>query len=205
MYTGRSNPGVVSYEFYKDYGLTITPAKPFPLQISAVARIQRKGDGEDGFWGAKHVQLMNMLRHRGMFMVAFGHLPGTGKFTLRGRKLHLTFDLKAARAMQFYQKGHHLLHGIIKRSGGELLDLKFMSPKGTPYEELHFTSAHQVGSCRMADSPDRGVVDAKGEVFGYPGMYITDGSALSASIGMGPSLTILANAERIANGILANG
>jgi cholesterol oxidase len=54
----------------------------------------------------------------------------------------------------------------------------------------------------MADSPDHGVVDANGQVFGYPGMYITDGSALSASIGMGPSLTILANAERMAHEML---
>jgi cholesterol oxidase len=49
----------------------------------------------------------------------------------------------------------------------------------------------------MADSPSNGVVDATGEVFHYPGLYIADGSAIPSSLAVNPYLTILANAERV--------
>ncbi|HEY2749330.1 MAG TPA: GMC oxidoreductase, partial [Polyangia bacterium] len=43
---------------------------------------------------------------------------------------------------------------------------------------------------------DDGVIDASHEVFGYPGLYVIDGSAVSANPGVNPSLTITALAER---------
>ncbi len=54
----------------------------------------------------------------------------------------------------------------------------------------------------MADAKDRGVVNARGEVFEYPGLYVTDGAAIPSSLAVNTSLTILANAERIAAGIV---
>jgi cholesterol oxidase len=55
----------------------------------------------------------------------------------------------------------------------------------------------------MADSKEHGVVDASGEVFDYPGLYVSDGSAIPSSLAVNTSLTILANAERIAVGLIA--
>ncbi len=55
-----------------------------------------------------------------------------------------------------------------------------------------------VGSCRMADRKQDGVVNVLGEIFDYPGLYVTDGAAIPASLAVNSSLTILANAERIA-------
>jgi len=43
---------------------------------------------------------------------------------------------------------------------------------------------------------DVGVVDAYHRVFGYPGMHIVDGSTITANLGVNPSLTITAQAER---------
>jgi cholesterol oxidase len=48
----------------------------------------------------------------------------------------------------------------------------------------------------MADSPARGVVDSRHRIFGYKNMYICDGSVVSANLGVNPSLTITALAER---------
>ena len=58
------------------------------------------------------------------------------------------------------------------------------------------TTAHILGGCCMGDSAESGVIDAKHRVFGYEGLYVIDGSAVSANPGVNPSLTITAMAER---------
>lgn len=57
-------------------------------------------------------------------------------------------------------------------------------------------TAHCIGGCAIAASPDRGVVDDHHRVFGYRNMYICDGSVLAANLGVNPSLTITALTER---------
>jgi cholesterol oxidase len=57
-------------------------------------------------------------------------------------------------------------------------------------------TAHCLGGCVIADSPARGVVDAQHRVFGYKNLYICDGSVVAANLGVNPSLTITALAER---------
>ena len=48
----------------------------------------------------------------------------------------------------------------------------------------------------MADSIEQGVVDGYGQVFGHPGLYVMDGAILPRAIGLNPSRTIAALAER---------
>jgi len=57
-------------------------------------------------------------------------------------------------------------------------------------------TAHCIGGCVIADSPAKGVVDDRQRVFGYTNMYICDGSVVAANLGVNPSLTITALAER---------
>lgn len=57
-------------------------------------------------------------------------------------------------------------------------------------------TAHCMGGCAMADSPERGVIDAQNRVFNYRNLYVVDGSMLAANLGVNPSLTITALAER---------
>ncbi|WP_224243762.1 GMC oxidoreductase [Hyalangium gracile] len=58
------------------------------------------------------------------------------------------------------------------------------------------TTAHILGGCCMGDSARTGVIDAQHRVHGYEGLYVIDGSAVSANPGVNPSLTITALAER---------
>lgn len=58
------------------------------------------------------------------------------------------------------------------------------------------TTAHILGGCVMGDSRETGVIGPDHQVWGYPGLYVVDGSALSANPGVNPSLTICALAER---------
>jgi cholesterol oxidase len=57
-------------------------------------------------------------------------------------------------------------------------------------------TAHCIGGCVIADCPANGVVDSHHRVFGYQNMYICDGSVVAANLGVNPSLTITALAER---------
>ena len=57
------------------------------------------------------------------------------------------------------------------------------------------TTAHCMGGCAMADSPEHGVMDGQNRVFGYQNMLVCDGSMLSANLGVNPSLTITALTE----------
>ena len=58
------------------------------------------------------------------------------------------------------------------------------------------SAVHNLGGCRMGTTAAGGVVDPNGEVFGYPGLHVLDGAILPAAVGVNPSHTIAAVAER---------
>ncbi len=58
------------------------------------------------------------------------------------------------------------------------------------------STAHILGGACMGSSASDGVIDHGHRVFGYDGLYVIDGSAVSANPGVNPSLTITALAER---------
>ncbi|GAA4860634.1 GMC family oxidoreductase [Saccharopolyspora cebuensis] len=72
--------------------------------------------------------------------------------------------------------------GVAGGSWGELFDMPM--------------TAHFIGGCPIAEDPGRGVIDPYHRAHGYPTLSIVDGSAISANLGVNPSLTITAQAER---------
>jgi choline dehydrogenase-like flavoprotein len=64
-------------------------------------------------------------------------------------------------------------------------------------------ASHPLGGCRMAASPDFGIVDHRCEVFGNEGLFCMDSSAIPTSLGVNPSLTIAAVCERAAEQLTA--
>ena len=59
-------------------------------------------------------------------------------------------------------------------------------------------TAHFLGGAAISDSPAQGVIDPYHRVHGYPTLYVVDGAAISANLGVNPSLSITAQAERAA-------
>ena len=57
-------------------------------------------------------------------------------------------------------------------------------------------TAHFIGGCAIGTDPSTGVVDPYQRIFGHAGLHVVDGSAISANLGVNPSLTITAQAER---------
>ena len=70
-------------------------------------------------------------------------------------------------------------------------------PAGNVFDNFDAVlTAHFVGGCVIGADSDSGVVDAYHRAYGHPGLHIVDGSTITANLGVNPSLTITAQAER---------
>lgn len=74
------------------------------------------------------------------------------------------------------------INGFAGSNVGELM--------GTPL------TAHFLGGCPIGADAGSGVIDPYHRLFGHPGISVVDGAAVSANLGVNPSLTITAQAER---------
>jgi cholesterol oxidase len=68
-----------------------------------------------------------------------------------------------------------------------------------------YITVHPLGGCPMADDPGLGVVDDAGKVHNYDGLYVLDGSIVPSALGVNPSKTIAALAERGVERMIADG
>jgi choline dehydrogenase-like flavoprotein len=76
-------------------------------------------------------------------------------------------------------------------------------------QERHFlpgqaavSAAHLMGTCRMGEDPETSVTDAWGRIHGKKDHYIADASLFTRSSEVNPYLTVMALADRVAEGIL---
>ncbi|MEU4208481.1 GMC family oxidoreductase [Streptomyces sp. NPDC026206] len=108
---------------------------------------------------------------------------GLGKGLLTARQGHGAPNPKqipaAAEAAAFIARE---INGFPGSNVGELM--------GTPL------TAHFIGGCPIGPDPSRGVIDPYHRLYGHPGISVVDGAAVSANLGVNPSLTITAQAER---------
>jgi cholesterol oxidase len=100
--------------------------------------------------------------------------------------------------VRWSKAGSATLFRELERTARELADAADATPfyalEGGPLST--FTTVHPLGGCPMADDPAHGVVDDLGRVHGHPGLYVLDGSIVPTSLGVNPSKTIAALAER---------
>ncbi|MBV2355761.1 GMC family oxidoreductase [Streptomyces sp. J2-1] len=108
---------------------------------------------------------------------------GVGKGLLTARQGHGAPNPKQIRAASEAATALAAeINGFAGSNVGELM--------GTPL------TAHFLGGCPIGDSPETGVIDPYHRLYGHPGISVVDGAAVSANLGVNPSLTITAQAER---------
>ncbi|MEV5907992.1 GMC family oxidoreductase [Streptomyces chartreusis] len=108
---------------------------------------------------------------------------GVGKGLLTARQGHGAPNPKQIRAASEAASAIAAdINGFAGSNVGELM--------GTPL------TAHFLGGCPIGDSPETGVIDPYHRLYGHPGISVVDGAAVSANLGVNPSLTITAQAER---------
>lgn len=108
-------------------------------------------------------------------------------------------ELPGAGLPSYLPLANEVAREFARASGGQPMNFLTESLAGTT------TTAHILSGCPMGRSAEDSVIDANHEVHGAPGLYVVDGSSIPANIGVNPSLTITAMAERFAalqNGVL---
>jgi cholesterol oxidase len=121
---------------------------------------------------------------------AQGRDAANGMLSLRAGRLILDWDIRQSEAT---------IDAIV-----ETHQAFAQSTGGLPFVPLtwavarYLATPHPLGGCNMGRAPATGVVNHKGEVFGYRNLYVADGAIVPEAIGLNPSKTIAALAERIA-------
>jgi choline dehydrogenase-like flavoprotein len=87
-----------------------------------------------------------------------------------------------------------LMAGVLRRAGSRLCLAQQMA------SEEHV--AHQCGTLRFGTDPANAVLDRDCRVFAHPNVFVVDGSFMPTSLGVGPALTIIANAVRVAGVVI---
>ncbi len=160
------------------------------LREEVFARISRSPNSDldeqfeqligDGFHSASILPLLGM----GV------DIPG-GAMSIRDGFLELDWNRDDSRA--YFAR----VQATMKRVAAEL-DAEFL-PDPLSHVNGKLITVHAVGGCAMANNVGDGVIDSHGEVFGYPGFAIADGSVMPGPVGPNPSFTIAALADRFAD------
>ncbi len=116
-----------------------------------------------------------------------------------GRPWYAFWQKKELRMKWEIERSEPVIETIIqmhKRLSDATAGRPWVPPTWTIFKNL--ITPHPLGGCNLGTTAAGGVVNHRGEVFGYPNLYVADGAIIPEAIGLNPSRTIAAVAERIA-------
>jgi len=144
-----------------------------------------------GFNGIADIPIPDSIRSRlkrNLLVVAMGADKADGVLEWNKGKLR----------SKYIQQNSSILSQIYST----LDEIARRSKKAIYYTKKWLITVHPLGGARLSGQRETGVVDAQGEVYGHPGLYVADAAALPAAPGAPPSMTISAWSRHVATGIL---
>lgn len=126
--------------------------------------------------------------------MGFEQAPGTLRLDHDGE---LVYSWTADRA------GFNIARRERMRDLARAIGARLLAPPEFAARRLPVT-VHPLGGVTLADSPQAGVAGPNGELFGYSGLYVADGSLLPTPTGVAPSMTIAALAEHVATHVVSS-
>jgi len=78
---------------------------------------------------------------------------------------------------------------------------QLITPQYFKLGKVAIASAHLMGGCKMGESAENSVTNSWGKVHGYENLYVADGSLFPSCSEVNPYLTIMALADRVAEGV----
>lgn len=130
-------------------------------------------------------------------LFAIGRDNGGGRMRLRNGALDIEWNYAEENA-ELIAAMDAVMEKIAAASGAKYAPI----PTWTVFRRP--VTVHPLGGCHLSESPERGVVSVRGEVHGYPGLHVADGSVIPTGIGFHPVMTISAVCEHIAAGLQEN-
>lgn len=122
-------------------------------------------------------------------IIAFGGDRNTGRVTLQNNRFKISYKTSD--------------NDIYQQINSEITNIQNVT-RTKVYAPRNPITVHPVGGACLGASINDGVVGANGEVFDNPGLYVTDASALPASPGGAPSLTIAAWSANVADRLITS-
>ena len=191
-YKSDTSCGSISYAFWDKHHVTMH-AGMTPIQVAAGVDVRREGGLP---WGLEHKHFMkkNVL-HRLIPGNAMGPVPSDMNMDINFSGFaDISNPVSAGQEKHIYLM-YELLKNLMEEVGGELL----LTGKKYPFD---LGGNHILGGARMSNHFDSGVCNSKGEVFNYPGLYVSDAASIPGSLSINPAHTIGANALRVADEII---
>ena len=133
-------------------------------------------------------------------LLGMGRDLPNGRMTLRSGRLDI--DWKHRKSGAHFDRVRETSKGMADALGARFVHDPFRSLGRLVTDLNRLITVHPLGGCPMGRDASEGVVDSYGEVFGYPGLYVADGSVMPGPVGVNPSLTIAALADRFADHML---
>lgn len=199
-FKGMDNAGMMTFHWMESEGFSFHPGGGLEPSLLA-ASIEAADDPvlPQRSWGMEYKRFVeSVYPHRVIAFSSLGLAEG-----------HRSVITKADGSPDFREEDRTAFDGYLDRleavvaNVARVSDIKIIP--AYPRELAGMTSAHLLSSCRMAERVEDGVVDANGEVYGSPNLWICDASSVPFALGVNPALTITALAERCAETIVARG
>lgn len=131
-----------------------------------------------------------------MMLLCMGRDPAPHRLRLSERGRLYTTAPDAATSASVYAEQELLMRDFAEALGGELRTNPLWTLQKRP------VTVHAQGGCRMGHDPRRSVVNPQGEVHGLKGLFVIDGAIFPSAVGVNPSSTIAAIAERCVEALL---
>jgi cholesterol oxidase len=177
------------------FRLMMAPHAPGTGLVSRLRNLVREARKDPAAW--RKALTVDDFAKRTQIMLFMRTLDGTlslrlGRSLLNGMREGLVskLDDPGAAPRAFFEEATDIARRFAAKVGGVAGNLVTETLLGTP------STAHILGGACMGTDESNGVIDARHQVFNYPGLYVMDGAAVSANPGVNPSLTITALAER---------
>lgn len=186
----RFPPG---YDFMRWYAAPLVDGeRPLARAAASLAEIVAHPLASTRAWRRRdfhrHATVLTVMQHADNEL-AFRHgRHWTWPF---GRRLHSRLA-GGGRPPTYLAQANAAARALAAAAGGTPFNL---APESIGNQSI---TAHILGGCRMSLDPAHGVIAPTHEVHGCPGLYVLDGAAISGNVGVNPSLTITAMAERAA-------
>lgn len=173
----------------KDLSEGLPLAGPFRSKDSPSKSVQVLRAAIQGIDDIPMPAILRRWLRRNSFIVALGKDNNNGAMTMESGKFQITYDKNES---SVYHEIDYEVETIQRATGTKI------------YAPASPLTVQPLGGACLGTSNADGVIDANGEVFDNPGLYVVDAAALPESTGRPPSLTIAVWAANVADRLLAS-